>query len=346
MLILHSTYHRHPGGVHHAFLTYCDALADRGFECVAVLPTAPPPLHVLERHSIAVIAHPAIASRWGARNPFAAAALSSAVAGRRPVAVIMHNGRSLGLLRRACPGVPMLVVNHGGNPRKMVGADAVINVAAHLRDAVVAAGQPAKRCYILPNFIRVEDAATGAAATPPTVPTIGALGRLSAGKGLEIFIDALILLRKRVPCFRVIVGGDGEILTALRRRSAPLGADIEFCGWIADKPAFFARIDAFCLPSTKETFGITLLEAMAFQVPIVSTDCAGPREILPHRENALIAPRNDAAALAAAMATLLEDRDLQKRLVRSARETLRKKYEFDDNAGKLVDIINAVVGGY
>ena len=130
MLILHSTYHRHPGGVHHAFLTYCDALADRGFECVAVLPTAPPPLHVLERHSIAVIAHPAIASRWGARNPFAAAALSSAVAGRRPVAVIMHNGRSLGLLRRACPGVPMLVASRARCGRRLDADDEVMHARA------------------------------------------------------------------------------------------------------------------------------------------------------------------------------------------------------------------------
>ena len=87
---------------------------------------------------------------------------------------------------------------------------------------------------------------------------------------------------RRAPRFVPSLPGKGR--SARHSSASPtvhgLAGCAGFPGWVDDKPAFFAGIDVFCLPSHHEPFGIVLIEAMAQAMPIVATDSEGPSEIL------------------------------------------------------------------
>ncbi|MBY0407757.1 MAG: glycosyltransferase family 4 protein, partial [Rickettsiales bacterium] len=81
-------------------------------------------------------------------------------------------------------------------------------------------------------------------------------------------------------------------------------------GWVTDKAAFFSGVDVYALPSLEESFGLSLLEAMAHGLPVAATDTPGPASLIRHGENGLLALRGDAASMADALQLLLSDEAL------------------------------------
>ncbi|MFP5258655.1 MAG: glycosyltransferase, partial [Acidobacteriota bacterium] len=148
---------------------------------------------------------------------------------------------------------------------------------------------------------------------------IFALGRLVPYKGFGVLVDAA---RQLPDDAVVVIGGGGPLAGTLGRRieSLGLGGKVVLPGRIpdADLPDWFAACDVFCLPSVEraEMFGIVQLEAMAFGKPVVST--AIPRSGVPlvNRDGAtgLVVPPGDAVALGRALARLLADPALCRRL--------------------------------
>jgi len=100
-----------------------------------------------------------------------------------------------------------------------------------------------------------------------------------------------------------------------------------FAGWIKDKEKFFAEIDIFCLSSIHEPFGIVLLEAMEYSKPIVSTNCEGPREILHHGVDALLAAVNSAEDLAEKLTYFVDNPEKAKNCAKEAYTKLCLKYD-------------------
>jgi len=82
----------------------------------------------------------------------------------------------------------------------------------------------------------------------------------------------------------------------------------------AELPSWYAAADLLAFPSTKEGWGLAVLEAMSAGLPVVASDLPVFREYLRPGRDALMVPVNDAAALAAALATVLDDRPLAGRL--------------------------------
>jgi glycosyltransferase involved in cell wall biosynthesis len=176
-----------------------------------------------------------------------------------------------------------------------------------LRRHAIQQGMPEAGAYHIPYMVEVPRA-------PPqrarhTFPVIGTMGRFVAKKGFDTFIGALRRLHANGVMFRAVLAGDGPERAALQRLAAEsgLGDALSFPGWVSDKPAFFAGIDLFCLPSQHEPFGIVLIEAMAHALPIVATDSEGPMEILRDGVDGRIVPRGDTGRLAAVLEALLAD---------------------------------------
>ena len=97
-----------------------------------------------------------------------------------------------------------------------------------------------------------------------------------------------------------------------------------FCGMFE---RFFAAADAFVLPTRFDIFGQVVLEAMAFSVPIVSTDVHGIPEMARADQEALLVPAGDPSALADAMARVLADTNLSTRLATAARARVVANYD-------------------
>ena len=132
---------------------------------------------------------------------------------------------------------------------------------------------------------------------------IVAAGRLADAKNYPLLIDALALLRQRVPARLFILGqGDrGAAAARAGRRAAARGRRGDLCGFQRNPWKYIARADVFALSSRYEGFGNVLVEAMACGVPVVATAFAGTRDIVRDGVDGLLVERHEPAAVAAAL---------------------------------------------
>lgn len=152
-------------------------------------------------------------------------------------------------------------------------------------------------------------------ARPVTPFTIGIAARLHPVKRHRDALAALAILGQQgVPC-RLAFAGQGPMEAELRARSA--GLDVRFDGHVDDMAAWFAGIDAFLLPSDHEGTPLALLEACAAGLPCIATRVGGiPAAV---GDAALLVPRRDPPALAAAINRLVAAPELRAALSGAAR---------------------------
>lgn len=93
---------------------------------------------------------------------------------------------------------------------------------------------------------------------------------------------------------------------------------VVFAGYQEDIPSILQCLDVFCLPSFSEGLPVSILEAMAAGVPVVGSDVRGIREVVSHNETGLLFPVNDHDALAQQFIQLQNDRELSRKIIRSA----------------------------
>lgn len=152
------------------------------------------------------------------------------------------------------------------------------------------------------------------------VPTILFLGRFDPRNGLTRLIDSFRAVRGRRRPVRLVVVGDGP-LREYYYRAAAGDPDIHFAGSVLGaRPGYYANSTIYACPTTKASFGITLLEAMACRTPIVCSDIPGFRDVVAHEREALLVPCGDNGLLADALVRLLDDAPLRERLAATGRE--------------------------
>lgn len=255
---------------------------------------------------------------------------------RRARAAICHGNRAFCIARRALAGrIPVIAVAHNDRTEHFPKADACFCISTHARDRLLTAGVPRQRLFMIPNMARLPALDTARPRHQP--PVIGTLGRFIPRKGFQDWIAALALLRDRGVDFRAILGGDGEMHTALREQVNRHGlhAHVTFPGWVENNACFYDQLDLFVMPSRHEPFGIVLIEAMAHGVPVISTAVEGPRDIVADGRDALVVPAEDPVAMADAMHRLLADAPLATRLAAAARRRVEQEYSLDAMAGRL-----------
>src|SRR5262249_24370178 len=114
------------------------------------------------------------------------------------------------------------------------------------------------------------------------VPVILFLGRFDPRNGLATTIDAFKRVRGRGRRTQLVVVGDGPLRDYYRKR-AGADPDITFVGPVLDgRPSYYSHAAIYACPTTKASFGITLLEAMACETAIICSDILGFRDVVVH----------------------------------------------------------------
>lgn len=133
--------------------------------------------------------------------------------------------------------------------------------------------------------------------------------RLHEEKGHAVLFEALPAVLREVPELVVLCAGEGPHRAALERQAAARGlaAHVRFLGQRADVPALYALSALAVLPSLAESFGFAALEAMSLGRAVVASRAGGLPEVVADGETGLLTGVGDAAALAAALTTLLRD---------------------------------------
>lgn len=162
--------------------------------------------------------------------------------------------------------------------------------------------------------------------------TVLFLGRLGKRKGSYDLLDAVALLGKRGLRPRLLLGGDGE-LEQVRERARALGiADqLEMLGWVRgrDKQRLLDRAMVYALPSYNEGLPMSVLEAMASGLPILSTPIGGiPEAVIDGEQGYLVQP-GDVTALADRLQRLLVDTDHAAALGAAARARVAQTFAAD-----------------
>lgn len=179
---------------------------------------------------------------------------------------------------------------------------------------------------------------------PDDLPVILFLGRFDPRNGLPTLLDAFKRLKARGRRARLVIVGDGPLRDRYRRQAGS-DPDIIFAGSVLEgRPSYYAGAAVYACPTTKASFGITLLEAMACGTPIVCSDILGFRDVVMHGREALMVPRGDADALCNALVRLLDDDELRRQLGATGRLRVGQ-YDWRHVTRKVLDIYREVLGG-
>lgn len=153
-----------------------------------------------------------------------------------------------------------------------------------------------------------------------STPKLGVVGRLTKQKGHKVLFQALRAVCATHSVSLVIIG-TGPDESKLRALAGSLGLqkNIHFLGSRADVPALMRQLDILVSPSLWEGLPTVLLEAMALGIPVVATDVSGSREIVRNGSTGTLVPPGDPVALARAIVSTLENRELSLRMAANAK---------------------------
>ena len=175
------------------------------------------------------------------------------------------------------------------------------------------------------------------------------VGRLVPAKGQYVLVAAIRRLVKTTPNLRLRLVGDGPDREGLERAiaAANLGLHVVLEGSVNQDRIrdYYRRADIFVLASFAEGVPVVLMEAMAMEIPCISTFVAGIPELIRNEIDGILVPPSDDQALASAIKRLVDDSALRRRLGVAARRRVMEKYNLDRNVAVLARIFAERIGG-
>jgi glycosyltransferase involved in cell wall biosynthesis len=165
----------------------------------------------------------------------------------------------------------------------------------------------------------------------PGAVVIGAVGRFVRDKGWDTFLHAVSLLTKRFPDVEVqclLVGG-GPLHTELQSLSQVLNLNgrAVFAEYQRDIPKVMAALDIYMLPTRREGFGVTFIEAMSMEIPVIASRIQPLDEIVLDGRTGVLADVGDPDAFADAAGPLLADPELRRRMGKEGRRFVIERFE-------------------
>ena len=263
---------------------------------------------------------------------------------RKPRVAILHHLGDRTLFFKELPFPPALVAWLAQRSIPLVyRRTPMVTVSDSSRQELVEYGMPADRINIVYNAI--EQAMLGPGAKSPT-PVIAYVGRIKQSKQIDHLLKAFEMARSDVPQAQVVVAGRGDYdnLHELLDGS-PIKSCVSLRGEVSEqeKADILRKAWVFVIPSTKEGWGISVIEANGCGTPAIGYDVPGLRESIRHGETGLLVPSGDIRALAEAIVRLLTDTDLRDRMSQNALQW-SSGFSWDRSAREFNAILKKVAG--
>lgn len=169
------------------------------------------------------------------------------------------------------------------------------------------------------------------------------LGRLAAVKGLPILFESIAQLKTFFPelCLNLI--GDGPERAKLASMVQELGIqdNVKFLGYKSQAQVReqLQKTDIYVLPSFAEGVSVSLMEAMAAGVPVVTTQIAGVNELVANGESGYIVPAGDVISLTEKLTLLIKDPQLREQFGKAGRKKVATEFNLNDEGNWLAKIM-------
>jgi glycosyltransferase involved in cell wall biosynthesis len=234
-------------------------------------------------------------------------------------------------------------------------ADQIIVVSSLLAEEARQRTRREKPVHVVPNAVdpRHFDTATVARSVRDELgladsDVVGFVGWFDYWDRLDMLVEVVSDLRSDYPKLRLLLVGDGPVISSVRDRVQDLGLGdhVQITGPVPrDRlPEYVAAMDIGVLPYSN-SFGspIVLFELMAMGKAVVAPDLAPIRDVMVHEETGLVVPPGDRAAMSGAIARLARDRALRDELGRRARERVLGHHTWERNAQRVARIADDLV---
>ena len=171
------------------------------------------------------------------------------------------------------------------------------------------------------------------------------LGAINPMKGCLDMVDVIYDLKKIYPEVKMIIAGDGEI-EAVKAKAKEKGVleNLYFPGWVRgkEKEELLEKSDIFFLPSYTEGMPMSILDAMGYGLPIISTNVGGIPKLVQKGRNGRLYVPGDAIGMAAGIKELLEDDKQRVTFGKRSREIVEERYSLERHLEKVEQVYEAV----
>jgi glycosyltransferase involved in cell wall biosynthesis len=283
-----------------------------------------------------------------AHTPVPFMAESAAVAsGRRPFVMTYHAG-SMMKNRRGADALIRLYEQRL-LPALIRRADRIVAVSPFVRDRFLR-GLAVDAELIPPGVDPSRFRPAPVSPHPPTITYVGRIERSSSWKGIDVLIDAFALIAPARPDVRLVLVGDGDAVDDHRRTvdRLGLGARVRFTGAVSgdELTAHYQRATVVVLPSVSEaeSFGMTLIEAMACGRPVIGSRVGGIPSVIDDGVDGVLVAPGDARALAAACSAIVADPARATALGQRGLAKVRAAYSWDRQIDAYDHLFQELVG--
>ncbi|MCM2325914.1 MAG: glycosyltransferase family 4 protein [Candidatus Woesearchaeota archaeon] len=239
----------------------------------------------------------------------------------------------------------------GGNPNQRVydleregmhAADKVITVSNYTKSMILDHyGVPEHKVHVVHNGVDFEEKPRHVLKNTDKVVLF--LGRLTLQKGPEYFIESAKKVLAIMPDVKFVIAGTGDMYSQMIHKAAEMGLakNILFTGHLSgdDVDLAYQMADLYVMPSVSEPFGITPLEAMKNNTPVIISRTSGVSEVL---TNAIKVDFWDTDEMTNKIVSVLSYSPLHSTLVENGMRDV-KKLSWDIAAGKCIDVYNQVI---
>ena len=212
-------------------------------------------------------------------------------------------------------------------------SDGVTAVSASLRQETLDTFAVTKKIAVIRNFVDVTEFSPHDSRelrglwARPGERILMHLSNFRPVKGADRVAKVFAAVARQVPS-RLVLVGDGPDIDVVRRvaRAEGVADRLIFLGSQDRVAPVLAAADLFLLPSSKESFGLAALEAMACGVPVVASDVGGIPELVENGQTGFLFPPDDIQGMARAAALILSDEGLQRRMGEEARRVAEDRF--------------------
>lgn len=368
MRILHIITSLKIGGAERSLCTLIQSLSQRGFQHQVAYFYDGPCNDVLRKLNIATYQIGGLFSRY---DPLAYIRLKKLVQAVKPdlIHTSLWSASILGRLVGFELSIPVVSDLHSNCSQEGKTRNLLDRVTAGIPFRTIAVADEVKKAYqqhvvdtgprltVIKNGIDPESVRTQALTDPfvradygieQDAFVIGSVGRLEAIKSYDVLIRAFVYLKKQGNVARkpiLLLVGDGSQAAYLKKLAVDLGvgSDVIFTGARTDAYRFYPLFDCFALSSQSEGLSLALLEALCFDLPIVTTNKLTTHEVIQDGVNGFVVPPNDPARLGQAIGQLCNNYESVQAMRAANHQLIRDRFHVNATIDQYENIFRAAL---